>query len=143
MSNYLCLELQCSENPLKKHFPHPSLMKYLCVPAMSVLSERAFSVAGYIVNKNDHLKVSVSFLCCQSKLATECKLQYMQSPNFYIHRYKVMQWCVCVSLSLLIIEIIKLTLCIEISWHSVIEIQVFYHTALSYREEIFLLWHTV
>ena len=59
MNNYLCLELECSENPLhwwrdhKRHFPYLSHMarKYLCVPATSVPSERAFSVAGYIVNE--------------------------------------------------------------------------------------------
>ena len=59
MNNHLCLELQCSEDPLQwwnyhnRHFPHLSIMakKYLSIPATSVPSERAFSVAGYIVNE--------------------------------------------------------------------------------------------
>ena len=50
---YLCLGVECSENPLKwwqnhqRHFPNLSHIakKYLCIPATSVLSERAIGVA--------------------------------------------------------------------------------------------------
>ena len=56
--NYLCLDIAVG-NPLtwwkqnEKHFPALSHMakKYLCVPATSVPTERAFSTVGYIVNE--------------------------------------------------------------------------------------------
>ena len=56
--NYLCLDVAVG-NPLnwwqqnEKLLPALSHMakKYLCVPATSVPAERAFSVAGYIVNE--------------------------------------------------------------------------------------------
>ena len=59
--NYLCLDVAV-ENPLtwwkqnEKHFQALSHMakKYLCIPATSVLAERAergLSTAGYIVNE--------------------------------------------------------------------------------------------
>ena len=57
INKYLCLDT-ATENPLKwwqdniKQFPLLGKLarKYLCVPATSVPSERAFSTAGYIVN---------------------------------------------------------------------------------------------
>jgi len=59
MNNYLCLEVQPSDNLLqwwhdhKRHFPFLSCMakKCLSIPTISVPSERAFSVARYIVNE--------------------------------------------------------------------------------------------
>ena len=58
MYNYLCLDTGLV-NPLiwwrdnEKYFPRLSQLarKYLCVPAISVPSERAFSVAGHVVNE--------------------------------------------------------------------------------------------
>ena len=59
INNYLCLGVEHSENPLKwwqdhqGHFPSLSHIakKYLCIPLMSIPSERTFSVAGYTVNE--------------------------------------------------------------------------------------------
>ena len=56
--NYLCLDVAVG-NPLtwwkqnEKHFPALSHMakRYLCVPATSMPTERAFSTAVYIVNE--------------------------------------------------------------------------------------------
>ena len=58
IQKYLCLDAT-ADNPLKswlennKHFPLLGRVakKYLCTSATSVPSERAFSVAGYIVNE--------------------------------------------------------------------------------------------
>ena len=58
MHNYLCLDTGLV-NPLiwwrdnEKYFPRLSQLarKYLCVPATSVPSKRAFSVAGHVVNE--------------------------------------------------------------------------------------------
>ena len=58
MHNYLCLDTGLV-NPLiwwrdnEKYFPRLSQLarKYLCIPATSVPSERAFSVAGHVLNE--------------------------------------------------------------------------------------------
>ena len=55
ISNYLCLGVKSLQWWLDhgRHFPILSCIakKYLCIPATSVPSERAFSGAGYIINE--------------------------------------------------------------------------------------------